>query len=48
MSVQQTLQTETVSATLNSVIALPHYSPLDITSLQRADPVLRELLPFWE
>uniref|UniRef100_A0A3B3IF94 Gypsy retrotransposon integrase-like protein 1 n=1 Tax=Oryzias latipes TaxID=8090 RepID=A0A3B3IF94_ORYLA len=48
MSLQQVQQTETVGTTQATMVALPHHSPSDMASLQGADPVLKEFLPFWE
>lgn len=45
---QQALQEKKAEATQSAVLALPGCSQADICALQQADPVLGELLVFWQ
>lgn len=44
---RQVLKCEKVPASQAAVAALPHHAPSDLQALQRADPVLQEVLAFW-
>ena len=45
---QQALQFPRSAASQATMVALPQHTPSDIGILQRIDPVIREILVFWE
>lgn len=45
---QQALQRQDIPASQATIAALPHHAPSDLQVLQHADPVLQEVLAFWE
>ena len=44
---RQVFQCEDVSASQAAIAALPHHASPDLQALQRADPVLQEVVEFW-
>lgn len=45
---QQALRREHIPASQATIAALPHHAPSDLGALQHADPVLQEVLGFWD
>lgn len=43
----QHAQVNQVEAVQSAIVALPEYTPLDLSVLQQADPVIKEALVFW-
>lgn len=44
----QHAQVNQVEAVQSAIVALPEYTPLDLSVLQQADPVIEEALVFWQ